>query len=395
MRPNESLTLYKRHAASCTVLNMKLKPEARRYFFDCPCPIWIVGRTPSGDIVPRQSTGESELRKAEAVRATLIRQSKGDELNGPTIAECTKKFLDSQAQTLGTKTLGQYKLLFSRFQSFCERLKVFHMRKLTVDVLETFQTEGLPEDMASTSRATAIAKLRCFLKVAYRREWIAEPMVQKLSTRTAVYEQKEPYSDAEVDLIMREALRLNGGTHAYAKHPATFQLLLRLMFETGMRVGDAIRFDPSLLLKGEVLWVYTFIPQKTKRSSQPKLIEAYLNDELKAAIEKCQWLSAKRPFLYGDFKNDAYLANEVYYRMQTIGERCGVADCRPHRLRDTFAVRKLLSGLSLEDVSRLLGHSSVKVTEAYYAKWVRSRKVRLERLFAETLPNANGNGLRN
>jgi hypothetical protein len=27
---------------------------------------------------------------------------------------------------------------------------------------------------------------------------------------------------------------------------------------------------------------------------------------------------------------------------------------------------------------RLLGHSSVKVTEAYYAKWVASRKVRLE-----------------
>ena len=82
--------------------------------------------------------------------------------------------------------------------------------------------------------------------------------------------------------------------------------------------------------------------------------------------------------------DSSYLANEVYYRMQTIGERCGVEDCRPHRLRDTFAVRMLLKGIPLEDVSRLLGHSSVKVTETYYAKWVASRKRRLERLVAES-----------
>ena len=58
----------------------------------------------------------------------------------------------------------------------------------------------------------------------------------------------------------------------------------------------------------------------------------------------------------------------VYERMQSIGARAGIADCQPHRLRDTFAVRKLLAGMQLEDVSRLLGHSSVKVTEAYCAK---------------------------
>ena len=74
--------------------------------------------------------------------------------------------------------------------------------------------------------------------------------------------------------------------------------------------------------------------------------------------------------------------------MKTLGARCGIADCRPHRLRDTFADRKLLAGFQLEDVSRLLGHSSVKVTEAYYAKWVPSRKLRLERLLAESLVNS-------
>ena len=36
--------------------------------------------------------------------------------------------------------------------------------------------------------------------------------------------------------------------------------------------------------------------------------------------------------------------------------------CHPHMFRDTFAVESLLSGMRLEDVSTILGHSSVRIT---------------------------------
>src|SRR5215469_13344988 len=37
-----------------------------------------------------------------------------------------------------------------------------------------------------------------------------------------------------------------------------------------------------------------------------------------------------------------------------------------HMLRDTFAVEYLLAGMPLEEVSRLLGHSSVLITQKHY-----------------------------
>ena len=129
----------------------------------------------------------------------------------------------------------------------------------------------------------------------------------------------------------------------------------------------------------------THQPQKQKRSEKPKLLEAYITDEMKKRIDDCKWLSIKGPFWYGAGSDPTPLAQAVYERMQNIGERAGIAHCRPHRLRDTFAVRTLLRGMQLEDVSRLLGHASVKVTETYYAKWIGSRKRRLERLVAESL----------
>ena len=55
----------------------------------------------------------------------------------------------------------------------------------------------------------------------------------------------------------------------------------------------------------------------------------------------------------------------------------GVANFRPHRLRDTFAVKLLVAGVAIEDVSALLSHSSVRTTERYHAPWDRSRRDRL------------------
>ena len=46
-------------------------------------------------------------------------------------------------------------------------------------------------------------------------------------------------------------------------------------------------------------------------------------------------------------------------------------------LRDTFAVEMLLAGVPLEQVSMLLGHKSVKITEKHYAPWVKARQEQL------------------
>ena len=48
--------------------------------------------------------------------------------------------------------------------------------------------------------------------------------------------------------------------------------------------------------------------------------------------------------------------------------------CHPHMFRDTFAVEMLLAGVPLEQVSILLGHKSVKITEKHYAPWVKARQ---------------------
>src|SRR5579864_6479453 len=52
--------------------------------------------------------------------------------------------------------------------------------------------------------------------------------------------------------------------------------------------------------------------------------------------------------------------------------------CHPHMFRDTFAVELLLAGVPLDQVSLLLGHSSIKITEKHYAPFVKARQQQLE-----------------
>ncbi len=381
-----SLTLYRRHSRTCVVHGLGLSAAAARCYMDCRCPIWIYGRTETGK-VPRQATGHNDLAAAEAIRKSLLSNGQDPVVHGPGIADCIERFIDSRRHELGDKTTGAYELLLGRLKDYCARRGVTHMKKLTVDLLEDFKVYGFPE-IADTTRGNHVAKLRCFLRVAFRRGWITSALAQSVTPHSAAYEQKEPYSEDEVKLILEGALELDRGRNGYASVPETFRALLELMLETGMRVSDAVRFEPALLQKGEELWVYPYVQKKRKRTRQIQHTEAYLSERLKTAIDSCTWLTPTRPFWFGSTENQYRLGYQVYDTMQSIGSKVGVADCRPHRLRDTFAVRALLRGIPLEDVSRLLGHSDIKITQKYYAKWTPNRLRRLESLVAKSLVNA-------
>jgi integrase len=49
-----------------------------------------------------------------------------------------------------------------------------------------------------------------------------------------------------------------------------------------------------------------------------------------------------------------------------------------HRFRHTFAVEMLLAGVGIEEVSRLLGHKTIRTTERHYSAWGKKRQEKLE-----------------
>jgi integrase len=54
-----------------------------------------------------------------------------------------------------------------------------------------------------------------------------------------------------------------------------------------------------------------------------------------------------------------------------------------HRFRHTFACALLRKGVPIDDVATLLGHSDPRVTLRHYARWVKGRQERLDKILKD------------
>lgn len=404
------LYLFKFHSKDCIVRTLDLEPSAKKYYKPCDCAIWITGVNAKGEFVARQSTG---LRDWSAAEAYLAKENErvaaeirlGE--NAVTLEEATTKFVDSHRAEghIGPKTERQYRLVMSRFNRYARKQGITFAADVNYSLCKDFMTYGLENVTEDSTRSTYRAKLKAFLGEAFSRKWIKEDLAEEIKNGKPPVEPGEPYTPEEAALILEQAEKLNGGTTGYAANGRTFRLLLEFMLETGLRVSDAIRYNPARAFKGKTgLWKYSYEPKKQPRKKQKKTALTFLSERLKLAIDQAEWFSRTLPFAYDVVtKDDDKHERAVYERMQAIGQRCVIEeekkdtkgkvirprrvidDCRPHRLRDTFAVNKLEKGMALDDVSMLLAHASIQVTKDHYAKWTVGREDRLEALFQQTM----------
>ena len=132
-------------------------------------------------------------------------------------------------------------------------------------------------------------------------------------------------------------------------------LILAILMETGVRIGELLNvrlrdIDPrarSIRVRGKY--------GKERVVFYGPLTEKALH----------LYVSARRPRPADYLVPLTYQA--VYKRLKSLAKRAGVdpSRVRPHVLRHTFATEALRRGMSLPALQRLLGHSSIRITQRY------------------------------
>jgi integrase len=388
------LMLYRRHTKACrdklSKLDPALSPEAMRFYSGCECPIWITGNTES-EFVRRQSTGQIDWNLAEAVRKSMLAAGADEKVRGPRIADSIKTYISSRAEQVVPNRLARYERILGDFREFSSRRGYSFMSEINVDLVERFKSDpgddhSLSRMKKRRSRQGGLSQLLHFLRTSYKRGWIEKDIAARIEPCSGEEsDSTQPLTDAQVAKVLEVAEQefWRPREDGYTSQPKTFRLLLELMLETGLRCTDAIAYNPKNATPAvradgteSDFFVYEFEPRKQRRMKKKRRIDIYVPRELKLSIDKCTWLSKESPFRHGDHDLQT-LGLQVWYHMKVIGEHCGIEKCKPHALRNTFAVRSLAAGMRIDDLSRLLGHTSVTITEGYYAKWVPSRALRL------------------
>ena len=134
-----------------------------------------------------------------------------------------------------------------------------------------------------------------------------------------------------------------------------------LLRYSGLRISDGVFIDKTRF-SGSTVRLYT-----AKTGTH---VSVPLPDKVVEAMKGINYSFIENPEAKAKHAVGSY--QRSLRRME-----CGVSDLHAHRLRDTFAVELLVKGVPISDVSVLLGHSSVKITEKHYAPWVKARQDRL------------------
>jgi len=371
------LNIYTRHSADCAHSD---NSQWRR----CRCPKWLRGVLPNGATV-RESAGTRSWEQAE--RVARQKEAEADptrvdeqKTRRTSVKDAIRMCLeDEEARGLEVSSRKKSRTILERqFLPFCEARKFVHLDQILPIDLTEFRSSWNNGEATTHRKHERIHSFFAFC--------VANDMLRK-NPMDALKKPKTP-DVVPTDYFRAEEFRKiiaatdkyeYGGGNDNEHRALRMRVLTLLMRWSGLSILDATSLERERLSKNEngdhQIFLY--------RAKTGTPVNVVIPDEVGEAL---QALPNSHPAYFfwsgnGDPRSAAKGFQRSYwklFKLANIQKPDGTPKrCHPHMFRDTFAVELLLAGVPLDQVSLLLGHSSVKITERHYAPFCKARQEQL------------------
>src|SRR5579875_1132157 len=390
---SEGLFLCTRHSPDCKY-HSKVefdRDESRR----CRCVKYVRGTAPDGTRI-RQSTGTTSWEKARKFLARLI--EKHDPMNRSLLAsiigddtEIAAKqqtvkaaVADYMESKYGTnrryETIKQEVTLLERqLLDWCAKQGIVYLGELNLDKVTKLRNSW-KNSGATTNRKAS--RLRAFFRYCERRRWIKDNPAELLESSKENSTQTDHFYPEEFDNLLDATYvshQWQGGRDFQHRSDRVRALLLFMRW-TGLAIIDAVRFEKWRLKQdSDGVWMV-----KLHRAKTGSWVQVAIPPEVAEAVLAVPAMSDTYFFWSGN--GDPQTACKGWRRCVTKVFKAAKLKrdgrplrCHLHMLRDTFAIEKLEAGVRMEEVSELLGHANITVTQRHYKPWDRRTQERLKK----------------
>jgi len=203
-----------------------------------------------------------------------------------------------------------------------------------------------------------IRNLRVYFNYMYANRLIKINPMQKIKPTRVPRKAKEYIDDKEFNDLLRcfDLSRF----HEYRDYVIT-----QLLFDTGMRLGECLLIKDKAHVNFSERTI--FLPAENTKGKKDR----YVFFSVQMATELRRWLQFRdrykdSEYLFCTIKGTLLLERSFESNFSRYGERIGDKNIHPHVLRNNFAKRFLMNGGDIFTLSKILGHSSVQVTEQCY-----------------------------
>jgi integrase/recombinase XerD len=379
-------SVYTRHSVDC-------EHKKNRLWLRCNCPKWIRGsvegvfRRWSAKTRSWQQAEEycSLLLKGHAVypgrQPTQVKKPRGKRVLKKariSITEAVDEFLiDAKSRGLENTTLNKLNTMFRKqMLSWCRFGRYQYLDQLDHNALLRFRSTWKDGPL---SRQKKQHRLGSFFRACIRRGYLQHNPANNMGKIKVVQRPTEPFTREDFDKIITATYQLGQMREGDAEtNHIRLRTLILLLRWSGLRIQDAITLerhrlhDDSLLLYQAKTRLPVYVPLPPDVVADLRNLPSGLkpnphyffwsgNGRPRSSVGNWQ-RSLRRLFSFADLRHPG-------------GER---KRCYPQMFRDTFAVELLLAGVPLDQVSTLLGHTSIKTTERSYVPFVKARQLQLQ-----------------
>ena len=366
------ITIFVRHSANC-------KNRGDEFCKRCNCRKHL--RWSYEGKQYRQSAGTRSWAEAEDKKREIE-----DQLHGRTpevkpeqehrgIQACIDVFLqDKKNQGITEKVIGKYTRELARLKAFCESRTVYTVQGITRELLTGFCATWPDLYPSTTTRSKVRERIRSFLRYCYEAQWI--PRIPALPKIKIDEPPTMPLTAAEYTRLLDAVY----GTVADPTQRAKVHALIQLMRHSGLAIRDALTLKRAEIQFDKAKQLHRIVTarQKTGVPVSVPIPPDVAQELLTVANGTPDYI-----FWSGKGEEESITKNWAKYYIAPCFKAAKIPNdghMMSHRLRDTFAVDMLENGVPLEEVSKLLGHESIRTTERSYAKWVKGRQDRLDSL---------------
>jgi integrase/recombinase XerD len=367
------LSVYTRHYPPCR----QTDSNYRR----CRCPKWINGTLATGKFIRESAqtrSWETAERKARLMEidADPLKKAAPEPNWRITIEQAVGDFLrDEEARKLQKTSTCQSKTLL-------EKQLLGWTREQSLTFLDELTTAKLREFRASWNNGALTTqrkhhRINGFFDFCVENDWLLRNPAKKMKSVQVSQEPTDYFTPAEFARIV-DATYAYGewkGGRDFEHRSLRLRALILLMRWSGLSILDAVTLERRRL-DGDRLLLYRHKTKVPVYVPLPPVVTTLLDSLPNSNPRYFFWSGNGDPHTA---KKGWQRSLRLLFRDLNLTSADGLSKrCHPHMFRDTFAVELLLAGVPLDQVSLLLGHNSIKVTEKHYAPFVKARQVQLE-----------------